>query len=160
MPAQQHNNFSAADIERYHKGGMTATEIHALEKAALEDPFLADALDGYAHTQTPVADVMELKQKVRRRSRNVVSLHLNRRLAFSIAALLILLIGFGWLAYQFSNDRPTVTALRKSSMPESNAPSSTITDSTTSKPDESSTALNKPNDQEKDETVTQHATEK
>jgi TonB family protein len=34
------------DIKRYLSGGMTAAESHALEKRALSDPFLADALEG------------------------------------------------------------------------------------------------------------------
>ncbi len=41
-------NFTAADIEKYHKGLLSAKERHDLEKAALDDPFLADALEGYA----------------------------------------------------------------------------------------------------------------
>lgn len=34
------------DIARYHKGELSPAEMHALEKAALDDPFLADALEG------------------------------------------------------------------------------------------------------------------
>ena len=34
------------DIERYLRGEMTAQEMHALEKEALNDPFLSDALEG------------------------------------------------------------------------------------------------------------------
>src|SRR5688572_10091572 len=36
----------ANDIERYLKGEMTPAEMHALEKAALKDPFLSVALEG------------------------------------------------------------------------------------------------------------------
>lgn len=34
------------DIERYLSGEMTPTEMHALEREALDDPFLAEALEG------------------------------------------------------------------------------------------------------------------
>ncbi len=34
------------DIEKYRKGELTAAEMHKLEKRALNDPFLADALEG------------------------------------------------------------------------------------------------------------------
>lgn len=34
------------EIRRYHKGEMTPQEQHALEKRALKDPFLAEALEG------------------------------------------------------------------------------------------------------------------
>ncbi|MCM5529972.1 energy transducer TonB [Parasegetibacter sp. NRK P23] len=47
---------------------MTATEMHALEKAALEDPFLADALEGYtAHVETLSYDVVELNLRLNER---------------------------------------------------------------------------------------------
>ena len=42
----QDHKYTAADFERYHSGKMSAGEMHALEKAAMEDPFLADALEG------------------------------------------------------------------------------------------------------------------
>lgn len=34
------------DIDKYLKGELTAAQMHALEKKALDDPFLADALEG------------------------------------------------------------------------------------------------------------------
>src|SRR4051812_11453005 len=42
-----HNNFSAADIERYRRGQLSPAQMHAMEKAAMEDSFLADAMEGY-----------------------------------------------------------------------------------------------------------------
>jgi hypothetical protein len=42
-----HISFSAADIQRYVQGKMSAQEMHAIEKAALDDPFLADAIEGF-----------------------------------------------------------------------------------------------------------------
>src|SRR5690349_6070525 len=54
------------DIEKYLKGELTSAERHALEKKALNDPFLADALEGAE--QINVADfsrdVAELNAKV------------------------------------------------------------------------------------------------
>jgi hypothetical protein len=49
-----HSNkpYSSQDLMRYVRGEMSPSEQHALEKAALEDPFLSDALEGYmAHPQ-------------------------------------------------------------------------------------------------------------
>ena len=34
------------DIDKYLRGEMTPAEMNALEKKALQDPFLADALEG------------------------------------------------------------------------------------------------------------------
>ncbi|MGZ5134537.1 MAG: hypothetical protein ACXWCG_05290 [Flavitalea sp.] len=39
--------YSASDIQSYLKGQMSAEEMHAMETAALDDPFLADAIEGY-----------------------------------------------------------------------------------------------------------------
>jgi TonB family protein len=37
------------DIEKYLKGELTASEMHALEQKALRDPFLAEAIEGAEH---------------------------------------------------------------------------------------------------------------
>jgi len=48
------------DIQRYLRGEMTPAEQHALEKAALSDPFLAEALEGLTNlTETELADDLE-----------------------------------------------------------------------------------------------------
>lgn len=41
------SHYTAADIQRYVQGKLSAREMHAMEKAALDDPFLADAIEGY-----------------------------------------------------------------------------------------------------------------
>jgi CarboxypepD_reg-like domain len=47
MKAEKNNiKYSAEDIRRYLDGLMTNPEMQALEKTALEDPFLADAIEG------------------------------------------------------------------------------------------------------------------
>jgi hypothetical protein len=42
----KYKHYSAADIQRYLQGDLSARDMQALEAAALEDPFLADALEG------------------------------------------------------------------------------------------------------------------
>ena len=54
-------NKRQRDIERYLKGEMSAPERHALEKAALNDPFLSDALEGAEHSG-PDAFSFDLKE--------------------------------------------------------------------------------------------------
>ncbi len=44
--SSQNAGYSREDLLRYIAGQMPAAEMHALEKTALEDPFLADALEG------------------------------------------------------------------------------------------------------------------
>lgn len=48
------------DIQRYLRGEMSAAEQHALEKAALSDPFLAEALEGLSNlTEAELAEDLE-----------------------------------------------------------------------------------------------------
>lgn len=39
--------YTARDIEQYLAGKMSPMQMHAMEKAALNDPFLAEAMEGY-----------------------------------------------------------------------------------------------------------------
>lgn len=43
--------YTARDIEQYLAGKLTAMQMHAMEKAALDDPFLAEAMEGYQAMQ-------------------------------------------------------------------------------------------------------------
>ncbi len=51
MNTDNHINYSASEIQRYLSGKMTPLEMNKLEKAALEDAFLADAIEGYESVQ-------------------------------------------------------------------------------------------------------------
>jgi hypothetical protein len=101
-----HKEYTAADIERYHNGTMPPEEAHALERAALEDPFLADAIDGYVHTATPAADAASLRQQLQNRSGKVIALTKKKRPAWlRVAATVVLLAGFGWMVYKLYGNR-------------------------------------------------------
>ena len=54
------------DIEKYRSGKLTPAKRHALEKKALSDPFLADALEGAEEITVDSfsADVEELNKKI------------------------------------------------------------------------------------------------
>jgi hypothetical protein len=66
---KKYKNYTAADIEKYHRGLLSPAEMNELEKAALDDPFLADALEGYGATMVNVSsDLSELEKKIRRKS--------------------------------------------------------------------------------------------
>jgi hypothetical protein len=111
-------SFSAADIERYHKGLMTAQEMHALEKAALDDPFLADAVEGYtlAGVNT-TADISELKKRLAEKTKTAEVVIMNKRTNYSwmkVAAMIIVLLGGGLLAYNLINkDNKEIAAFTK-----------------------------------------------
>jgi TonB family protein len=52
MNGNEHNKiYTAADIQNYLQGKLTPLQMNAIEKAALDDPFLAEAIEGYEGMQ-------------------------------------------------------------------------------------------------------------
>lgn len=101
--------FNAADIEKYHKGLLSAKEMYALEKAALDDPFLADALEGYALSSVNIhADIDELKNRLSKKTgqeSKVIARAAGKTTSFlwwKVAAMIVLIAGAGWIVYQFA----------------------------------------------------------
>ncbi|HEV3415104.1 MAG TPA: carboxypeptidase-like regulatory domain-containing protein [Puia sp.] len=92
--------YTASDIEKYRKGELTAREMHDLERAALDDPFLADAIEGM--TSHPTADHQQdlydlherLNKRVAESKRRRKIIFIQRRIV--VAAALILLLGIGY----------------------------------------------------------------
>lgn len=101
-------NFTAVDIEKYHKGLLSAKEMHDLEKAAMDDPFLADALEGYAVAGVNAStDITELKERLAQKTTTAKVIPLNtteRKNDFKllkVAAMLIFVAGAAFAVYQF-----------------------------------------------------------
>jgi len=121
--ADDHNikTFTAADIEKYHKGQLSLKERHALEKAALDDPFLADALEGYDVAGVNAdADIKELKRRLAERTEQAKVIPIEKAGKpfpwLRVAVIAVLLAGAGLLSYQFIlKDRPGENALANSS---------------------------------------------
>lgn len=112
--------YSAADFERYYRGTMSPGERHALEKAALEDPFLADALEGYAFTATPADDLAAIRQALqgKEQKRRVLPFPLAR-----IAALFVLVIGAAALVL-YLNRQPAAGLAQDATPSKAAAPAS------------------------------------
>jgi hypothetical protein len=115
--------YSAEDIEKYLKGELSPREMHDLENAALEDPFLADALDGMSvHLSSGQAvddtglgrDLDELHTRLNARITAGRGRNSIRRSAprWAIAAAIILLLGIGCAIYytSFTGVRSKVAA--------------------------------------------------
>jgi len=96
--------YSSSDIEKYLNGELSAPEMHALERAALDDPFLADALDGIMiHRHLPEQpsfqeDMAQLKERLQNRVAEKSKTRV-RPLFMRYAAAVILLVGLGLAAY-------------------------------------------------------------
>jgi outer membrane biosynthesis protein TonB len=116
MMSSKNNGFTAGDIERYHSGKMPPEERHALEKAALDDPFLADALEGYAFTSTPTADLAKIQLRLDKKKdqKKVVPLFQKYKW-LSVAALFIIIAGTGWLVYdlQKKENQPSIAVQKE-----------------------------------------------
>lgn len=99
---KRYGEFTYEDIQLYLSGKMLPAEMNALEKAALEDPFLAEAIEGFANADLKnlSADIESLKEKLNERTRALV-LPIWRRPHFirNIAASAVLLIGIGFTLY-------------------------------------------------------------
>jgi hypothetical protein len=112
----KYHSFSAQDIERYRQGQMTPVEQHALELAALEDPFLADALEGYAFTSTPEADLQSLKNRLEQKTnkKRLIPVYRTSQFWMRVAALFVVVAGAGYLVSRtFQNDPVNVARVNE-----------------------------------------------
>jgi CarboxypepD_reg-like domain len=94
--------YTASDFERYHAGIMPPNEMHQLEKAALEDPFLEDALEGYALSTDAGNEMSEIKNRLDEkleRKKTVFLIQFLRGRWWQIAALFILTGVAGYLLF-------------------------------------------------------------
>ncbi len=106
--------YTAADFASYHAGTMPAQDMHVLEKAALEDPFLSDALEGYVHTNTAVADVETLKGKLSaKESETKVFALSSNKTWMRAAASIAIVFGIGYLFYTVNKKDEVTTPLAK-----------------------------------------------
>lgn len=101
---EQHKQFDFEDIQRYLSGAMSASERHELERAALQDPFLSDAIDGFelqgtagftTHQHEIAAAIQQTSSKA-----TVVDMPAKNKW-MRIAVLFVLIAGVGLLGYQF-----------------------------------------------------------
>lgn len=82
------------DIERYRSNRMTNAERHALEKRALSDPFLADAIEGAnaVPAEEFAADLQDLQGKIKTPVRGT-------GFRLRLAAGVLLAVALGWLIW-------------------------------------------------------------
>src|SRR5687768_9364805 len=99
------------DIEKYLRGELSPSEMHALEKEALSDPFLAEALEGIEHTGTDnfLYDLHKLNRSVHDRMRRK-SRKNNKTIRMwgwtsAVAATILLVIVSGFLVVQILKDQ-------------------------------------------------------
>jgi len=73
---KNNESYNAAMIEKYLQGKLSPDEMHAIEKAALDDPFLADAIEGLSLSlqsggrNAMANDMADLRQRLNQRVAN------------------------------------------------------------------------------------------
>lgn len=89
------------DIIKYKKGELSPKEMHALEKRALNDSFLAEALEGIENisTENLESDVAEINQRITEKKRRILVIPLR------IAAGVALVAGSVFLFYELTPKR-------------------------------------------------------
>lgn len=89
----------SATIQQYHDGLLDPEVMHQLEKQALEDPFLADALDGFAFAERPGEHLSMLQRQLHERivhlqeNKKVLDLSWQRLSVAAAAAVLFISAG-------------------------------------------------------------------
>ncbi|HEY1202008.1 MAG TPA: carboxypeptidase-like regulatory domain-containing protein, partial [Niastella sp.] len=122
------SQYSAADIQRYVQGKLSAAEMHAMEKAALDDPFLADAIEGYQlafdeeQENVVTGQLQQLQQQFNARTNRtarVVAFKPFRYWQAAAAAAVVFIITGVWL-FSLNKNAPStdVVALAKTEQPE------------------------------------------
>ncbi|OQP62362.1 hypothetical protein A3860_28805 [Niastella vici] len=107
------SHYTAADIQRYVQGKLSAREMHAMEKAALDDPFLADAIEGMQEAFTTheenlvTGQLQQLQQQIKTRTTGpgkVVAFKPFRYWQAVAAAVIVIITGV-WI-YTLVNNSP------------------------------------------------------
>lgn len=106
----KHISYNATDIEKYLAGKLSPLQMHAMEKAALDDPFLAEAMEGYEgmndsswkNQLTALHEEIAAKGAVAK----VIPLHKTKNEWWKKAAAAVLIIGAGaTLTFILRNDK-------------------------------------------------------
>lgn len=110
-------NYGVQDYMDYHSGRMSQSAMHELEKAALNDPFLAQALEGYKNQHNIESDIIQLKKRIEKRTKENTNSNKSNHLkllysSLSVAAsLLIIIVGAYFVLFkndQEKNNSPVI----------------------------------------------------
>ena len=98
-----HINYSVADIERYLNGGMSTKEMHDMERAALQDPFLADAIEGFSEvpfeqSHRHLNEITALLHGEKKDAK-VVAMPAKKIQWLRVAAMIVLIAGAGTISW-------------------------------------------------------------
>ena len=104
---KRYSLYTAADIQKYLSGQMSNAEMHAIEKAALDDPFLAEAIEGYEGMEQKdwSIELAALKNKlVQEEDKSLTPVYSFRKWWRAAAAIIILVSGIA-VTYFFNDNK-------------------------------------------------------
>ncbi len=105
-----HNRpYTRTDIEQYLQGRLSPAQMHAMEKAALQDPLLADAIEGYRGSDLSTAQVhlQDIQQQLlQQKDKQVIIVkgHFAAKRWWRAAAVVIVLAGIGGTGWYFMHN--------------------------------------------------------
>lgn len=104
---KEHIIYSKADIENYLQGNMSKDAMHSMERAALQDAFLADAIEGYsfADAATSANHLAEIESLISLNKQETKIVTLKKKSEWlKIAVAVVLFAGLGWISALLMND--------------------------------------------------------
>ncbi len=102
------NNYTAKEIRNYLDGKMNTAEMHALEKAAMDDAFLAEAIQGYQYDSGNLGALalQQLKQDLDRKiyghQAKVIPMHPAKSYSWARSAVALIIVGVLAVASYFA----------------------------------------------------------
>lgn len=97
MKPSSYKHYTASDIQKYHSGNMSYEEMNELEKSALEDPMLADAIDGYENKNNIDKDLAVLRGKIKTQNVKKSATYIRKLYSsISIAASVIVIFSIAY----------------------------------------------------------------
>jgi TonB family protein len=135
--------YTAREIEQYLAGNLLPQQMHAMEKAALDDPFLAEAMEGYESVKDKEWNnqLVALRQEIANKGTvaKVISLNKSKGNWWKAAAAVIIIGGGATFTVLFNNNKkddttqPQIaqaktTAIDSALLP-ANTPSASVTES-------------------------------
>jgi TonB family protein len=101
--------YTAKDIEQYLAGKLSPQQMHAMEKAALDDPFLAEAMEGYEAMKGKEwnNNLVALREEIAGKGTvaKVIPLHKSKSNWWKAAAAILIIGGGATFTMLFNNGK-------------------------------------------------------
>ncbi len=129
---KSYNPASFEEIEKYFLGKMSSAEMHALEEAALNDPLLAEAMEGFHEHKKNWAEIkknasiIEENITAKTTKKNAPVFFINPLLLRLAAIFIVLFLAGGIAWYTWFRENPATTILADNTNPQ-NIQKDTIT---------------------------------